>query len=64
MALAVAVFVGDSEKWIPSIVEKAKKLKIGSGFEDVDCSPVAYAEVRLNNCKLKDRINGLLDTVE
>lgn len=34
-----------------------KKLKIGSGFEDVDCSPVAYAE-------LKDRINGLLDTVE
>jgi len=25
MALAVAVFVGDSEKWIPSIVEKAKK---------------------------------------
>ena len=36
MALAVAVFVGDSEKWIPSIVEKAKKLKIGSGFEDVD----------------------------
>jgi len=27
MALAVAVFVGDSEKWIPSIVEKAKKIE-------------------------------------
>jgi len=33
MALSAAVFVGDSKKWIPEIVEKAKKLKVTQGLQ-------------------------------
>jgi malonate-semialdehyde dehydrogenase (acetylating)/methylmalonate-semialdehyde dehydrogenase len=33
MALSVAVFVGESQKWIPSLVEKAKSLKVGPGTD-------------------------------
>jgi malonate-semialdehyde dehydrogenase (acetylating)/methylmalonate-semialdehyde dehydrogenase len=28
MALSVAVFVGESKKWIPELAEKAKSLKV------------------------------------
>lgn len=31
MALPVAVFVGESKKWIPELVERAKKLKVNAG---------------------------------
>jgi len=31
MALSAAVFVGDAQKWIPELVEKAKKLKVNEG---------------------------------
>ena len=31
MALSTAVFVGDSKKWLPEIVERAKQLKINAG---------------------------------
>jgi len=31
MALSVGIFVGESKKWVPDIVEKAKKLKLGPG---------------------------------
>jgi len=31
MALSVGIFVGESKEWIPDIVEKAKKLKLGPG---------------------------------
>jgi len=33
MALSVAVFVGETKKWIPELVEKAKSLKVGSGMD-------------------------------
>lgn len=31
MAISVAVMVGESADWIPSIVEKTKKLQVGPG---------------------------------
>eukprot|EP01123_Difflugia_compressa_P010049 TRINITY_DN3558_c0_g1_i1.p1 TRINITY_DN3558_c0_g1~~TRINITY_DN3558_c0_g1_i1.p1 ORF type:complete len:540 (-),score=99.68 TRINITY_DN3558_c0_g1_i1:25-1644(-) len=31
MALSVAVFVGDSQKWIPDLVKKASSLRVGPG---------------------------------
>jgi len=40
MALPVAVFVGDAQKWIPDLVEKAKNLRVGPGHMDVDIGPV------------------------
>jgi len=33
MALSVAVFVGDSQKWIPDLIEKAKLLKVGPAVD-------------------------------
>jgi malonate-semialdehyde dehydrogenase (acetylating)/methylmalonate-semialdehyde dehydrogenase len=33
MALSVAVFVGESQKWIPDLIEKAKSLKVGPGTD-------------------------------
>jgi len=41
MATSVAVLVGDANKWIPDIVEKAKTLKINGGTEKgTDLGPV------------------------
>eukprot|EP01125_Pyxidicula_operculata_P006830 TRINITY_DN2346_c0_g1_i1.p1 TRINITY_DN2346_c0_g1~~TRINITY_DN2346_c0_g1_i1.p1 ORF type:complete len:524 (+),score=170.66 TRINITY_DN2346_c0_g1_i1:52-1623(+) len=33
MALPVAVFVGESQKWIPDLIEKSKKLRCGPGHD-------------------------------
>jgi len=33
MALSVAVFVGESQKWIPELVDKAKVLRVGPGSD-------------------------------
>lgn len=33
MALSVAIFVGESSSWIPELVEKARKLKVGYGMD-------------------------------
>jgi len=33
MALSVAVFVGESQKWIPDLIDKAKVLKVGPGSD-------------------------------
>ncbi|KAI1702142.1 aldehyde dehydrogenase family domain-containing protein [Ditylenchus destructor] len=33
MALSTAIFVGDSRKWIPDLVEKAKKLRVDAGWK-------------------------------
>lgn len=33
MALTTAVFVGDSKKWLPDLVEKVKKLKVDAGWK-------------------------------
>lgn len=31
MALSTAVFVGEAQKWLPELVERAKKLKVNAG---------------------------------
>jgi len=33
MALSVAILVGEARTWLPDIVEAAKQLKVGSGFD-------------------------------
>jgi len=53
MALPVAVFVGEAQAWIPDLVEKAKKLKVGPGHMDVDIGPVVTKDS-------KDRIERLI----
>jgi len=41
MALSAAVFVGESRKWIPELVEKTRKLRVGNGFDPKsDLGPV------------------------
>ena len=58
MALSVAILVGESKKWVPEIVEKAKKLKLGPGNQEgVDISPLAYPE-------LLTRVNHLIGSAE
>lgn len=43
MAISVVVLVGDSQKWIPEIVEKAKTLKVGPGHLNFDIAPLQSA---------------------
>ncbi|QKX56944.1 uncharacterized protein TRUGW13939_04052 [Talaromyces rugulosus] len=41
MALSVLVMVGESKKWLPDLVERAKQLVVNGGFEkDCDVGPV------------------------
>uniref|UniRef100_A0A0N5BX05 Probable methylmalonate-semialdehyde/malonate-semialdehyde dehydrogenase [acylating], mitochondrial n=1 Tax=Strongyloides papillosus TaxID=174720 RepID=A0A0N5BX05_STREA len=41
MALTTAIFVGESKKWIPELVEKVKKLNVGPGWENnTDIGPL------------------------
>ena len=40
MAISVAVMVGDSQNWIPEIVEKSKKLTVGAGIDNPDIAPL------------------------
>lgn len=41
MALSTTIFVGESRKWIPDLVEKARKLKVGPGWKaETDIGPV------------------------
>lgn len=40
MALPVAIFVGEAQEWIPELVDRARKLKVGPGHMDVDIGPV------------------------
>jgi malonate-semialdehyde dehydrogenase (acetylating)/methylmalonate-semialdehyde dehydrogenase len=53
MAISVAVMVGDSQKWIPEIVEKSKGLTIGAGVDNKDIAP-------LNTKAAKERIERLI----
>jgi malonate-semialdehyde dehydrogenase (acetylating)/methylmalonate-semialdehyde dehydrogenase len=46
MALSVVIMVGKAREWVPDIVAKAKKLKIGPGsMEGVDVAPLCYKEL-------------------
>lgn len=58
MALTTAVFVGESQNWIPELIEKAKKLKISIGTDEgVDLGPLCDAP-------LKERVLGLINDAE
>jgi malonate-semialdehyde dehydrogenase (acetylating)/methylmalonate-semialdehyde dehydrogenase len=55
MATSVTVLVGESQKWIPEIVAKAKTLKVSAGAEKgTDVGPVVSKNA-------KNRILGLVD---
>ncbi|KAI9460999.1 methylmalonate-semialdehyde dehydrogenase [Lactarius psammicola] len=58
MALSVAILVGDAQAWLADLVNLAKNLKVGGGFEkDVDIGPVISPAA-------KDRILGLIGSAE
>lgn len=45
MALSTVIFVGDSKEWVHDIVEKASKLKVGSGMDaSTDVGPLISKE--------------------
>lgn len=44
MAISVAIMVGDSQKWIPEIVERTKKLTVGAGINNPDIAPLVTKE--------------------
>lgn len=46
MALSTVIFVGETEKWIPDLVEKAKKLRVGAGIDPAtDVGPLISVQV-------------------
>lgn len=58
MALSTAVFVGESRKWIPELIEKAKNLKVGPGWQaDTEIGPVISKAA-------KARIISLIESAE
>ncbi|EKM61143.1 uncharacterized protein PHACADRAFT_247546 [Phanerochaete carnosa HHB-10118-sp] len=58
MAISVAVLVGNSQQWIPELVERVKKLKVNQGFEGgADLGPVI-------STASKARIEGLIASAE
>lgn len=58
MALSTAVFVGEAQKWIPDLVEKARKLKVGAGWKpETEIGPV------ISSCA-KQRILSLIGSAK
>lgn len=58
MALTTAVFVGETKKWIPDLIEKARKLKVNAGHEPgTDIGPVISKES-------KKRIHDIIEKSE
>ena len=56
MALSTAIFVGESNDWIPELVERAKKLKVNAGhIPGTDLGPVISPQA-------KQRISRLIDS--
>ncbi|AOG22826.1 CoA-acylating methylmalonate-semialdehyde dehydrogenase [Acidovorax sp. RAC01] len=55
MALSVVILVGESQKWIPDLVAKAKTLKVSGGTEKgTDVGPVI-------SCAARDRVVSLIE---
>eukprot|EP01127_Copromyxa_protea_P014051 TRINITY_DN3862_c0_g1_i1.p1 TRINITY_DN3862_c0_g1~~TRINITY_DN3862_c0_g1_i1.p1 ORF type:complete len:525 (-),score=146.16 TRINITY_DN3862_c0_g1_i1:103-1677(-) len=46
MALPVAIFVGESQEWIPELVARASNLTVGPGHMNVDIGPIVTAEAK------------------
>lgn len=45
MALSVVILVGEAREWLPDLVSEARKLTVGSGFEEgVDVGPLISQE--------------------
>ena len=67
MSLSVAVLVGEAKEWLPAIVEEAKKLTVGSGFDpEVLMGPITSKEgldriKRLIHSGVQDGATCLLD---
>ncbi len=54
MAVSVAVLVGEARRWIPELVERAKKMSVGDGAsKTTDVGP-------LISCAAKDRVEALI----
>jgi malonate-semialdehyde dehydrogenase (acetylating) / methylmalonate-semialdehyde dehydrogenase len=55
MAVSVGVLVGDANKWVPDLVEKAKSLKVNAGVEKgADVGPLISKAA-------KERVTGLIE---
>ena len=48
MAISISIMVGDSQQWIPEIVEKSSKLTVGPGNTLVDIPPLNTKQAKLN----------------
>lgn len=57
MAISVAIMVGDSQQWIPEIVEKTRKLTTGAGVNNADIAPLITKESKI-------RVEKLIATAE
>eukprot|EP00127_Corallochytrium_limacisporum_P006048 Clim_evm16s217 gene=Clim_evmTU16s217 len=58
MALTTAIFVGESKEWLPEIVDRVSKLKVGDpNSPNTDFGPVISPQS-------KDRINSLISSAE
>ncbi|KAK7468736.1 hypothetical protein VKT23_003239 [Stygiomarasmius scandens] len=58
MAISVAILVGESQSWLPELVERASKLKVSGGFEEgADLGPVISPQA-------KSRILSLISSAE
>ena len=54
MAVSVAVLVGEARRWIPELVERAKKMSVGDGAsKTTDVGP-------LISCAARDRVEALI----
>jgi malonate-semialdehyde dehydrogenase (acetylating)/methylmalonate-semialdehyde dehydrogenase len=54
MAVSVAVLVGESRRWIPDLVERARKMSVGDGTsKTTDVGP-------LISCAAKERVEALI----
>ena len=58
MALSTLITVGETEQWLPDLVERARRLKINGGFEpDADLGPLISVES-------KKRVEDLIASAE
>ncbi|TMS32170.1 hypothetical protein L596_000049 [Steinernema carpocapsae] len=58
MALTTAIFVGESRKWLPDLVEKVSKLRVDAGWKpDADIGPLISQNA-------KNRVLGLIDSAK
>lgn len=54
-ALSVVILVGEAQEWLPDLLAEARKLTVGSGFDDgVDVGPLISRES-------KERVESIVD---